>query len=840
MKSGQVRLLAAALLSGVAALVHELLWIRLLGHLFGQTIYAVQTVLAVFFLGIALGGWAYSRSIHLSNMSGARLFRIAEVAIAAWALLMPLIMQWATPLFDRFAPSAAETPRAFIVRIIVTCAVLLVPATLMGLTLPALISEMGSDFRGIRIVYGANTIGAAAGAWFSTFALVPQLGVRGTLLFGAGLNIAAAVLIARRVDRSSTADRAQDLPLDSADLSPRAAAIILFLSGAGALALEVLWTRALEQIVSGTIYSFATVLTVFLLGIGLGSLLVRRRTATREAAGTLFGALALIVAITPFLIRLIGRADEALRSFANASLAGGAFTETAVASLLLLLPTTSMGMLFPLLLRLGVATDARAVGRMTAANTAGSVLGPLVAGFAILPSFGVRGGIAAIAVIQAAVALFLSPRKSTLIAATAVIALALVPAGTLMPQSAGETIVAQREDAAARVAVVEENGERRLKVNNSYSLGGGRGVFTERRQGHIAMLLHPNPQRVLVLGIGTGNTLGAIAAHAPEEIVAVDLLPGVIDLAGRHFSTTNEGVLSNERVDVKIADAARVARSPGAPFDLVVADLFHPWQAGVSSLYSLEHFEHVRDRLASDGLFVQWLPLYQLMNADFRCITRTFLRVYPHAEAWLGNFGSTTPIVALVGSRSPLRTPKTIRVPPGLESRFRELYLDVPAEWAASYVAGRTLLEEYAGAGPVNTLDRPILEFSAAAHFFSRRFDSEKHETLVDLVRLAARQDRATTGTAGSAYGLQRLGMRALVISFVAAEQQRWPEAVEAAKIASIELPSYALPLDVLNALGIQLHDGSPSLARAAFEFVLQKRPADRRAREGLELLKSR
>lgn len=815
---GGGRLVAAAALSGAAALVHELLWIRLLGHVFGHTIYAIQTVLAVFFTGIALGGWLYGRSARLRSTNPSSLFARAELIIALWAVVMPAATVVATSMFDRAAPYAAESVTAMIVRTLITAAVLIVPATMMGLTLPALVAASSGSAADIRAIYGANTLGAAAGTWLSTFLLVPAIGVRGSLLVGAAANVAAA-LLAWRVSRSEPGDDRRIEPA-SPMLSPRTVAALLFASGTAAIGLEVIWTRALEQLLSGTIYSFATVLTMFLLGIGLGSVAVRGRAPSRAGATKLFAALGVTTAATPLLIARLPDVSAWLAPRLNSSLAAGTVAESILAGLVLLVPTTLMGALFPMLLHLGGGGSASHVGRLVAANTAGSVIGPTLAAFVLLPLIGLRNTIALLALFYIVIAAAMLRSRLTVAAAGAAVALSLLPLD-LKVRGEREQIIAYRDDAAASVSVVRTDDEQRLKVNNSYSLGGGRGVFTERRQGHLAVLLAGEPRRVLVLGIGTGNTLGAVAAHAPERLLAVDLLAGVIDLARRHFASTNENVLAGGRAEVRVADAARIARSSNEKFDLVVADLFHPWQAGVSSLYTREHFTNVRRTLSPGGIFVQWLPLYQLTNADFRLITRTFVATYPHAQAWLGNLGATTPIVALVGSNVPLAAPPRRWAIDGRNALARrklsEVYLDVPAELHGSFICDRALLEQYAGQGAINTLDRPRIEFSAAEHYFEGRFDAEKVTTLVDLVKLAAQQDRIDRSRITDArYFEERLGVRALIVSFVAAEQRRWRDAVEAAEIASRKITTYDLPRRVLAAYGRELIRSDPELARRA------------------------
>lgn len=813
-----MRIYVALLLSGVAALVHELMWVRLLGDLFGHTIFAVQTVLTVFFGGIALGAWAASR---IRIVRPLLVFAAIEAGIAACGALIPLLVRAATVFYDARAPLDTETPAALGARLAVTFVLLIVPATLMGATFPIVAAATGR----IAAVYAVNTAGGAAGVWLTAFVVLPAIGVHATIGAAAAMNVLAALLVLS-LRPVSVAQPPED---DAGAL--RIAPWLLFATGMIALALELLWTRALEQILSGTIYTFATVLAVYLAGIAFGGAITSRIRATRLRLSIVLSALGAAVVATPSIIPLLERLHRS-------GIARGPAAESVVAIALLLVPTTLMGMTFPLLVTLG----RQSIARLTAANTAGSLLGPLVAGFLLLPRLGLALTIVTLGVFTSVLAIVAAPRRSLAAAFAATVLLLAIPmARPLRIHDAGESLVAYRDDTAATVAVVDGRDGQRLKVNNSYSLGGGRGVFTERRQGHLPMFLHPDPQRVLVLGIGTGNTLGAVAVHRPERLVAVDLLPGVVDLASTHFAGTNENVLRRpDDAEIVVADAARVVRSSRESFDLVVGDLFHPWQAGVGGLYSQEHFASVRARLGQSGVFVQWLPLYQLSTDDFRTVTRTFLRVFPHTEAWLGNFGATTPIVALVGGNAPisLRTERwnAAMREPHLRARLAEVYLDQRVELDASFVCDRPVLERFAGGGPVNTRNRPRIEFSAAASFFRDEAQREKRASLMEVVRMAASQDRAdrARGMGDAGWFENRLGIRAWIVTFLALEERNWREAARGAVLAAEKCTAYDMPRRALAAIGFELLGADRTLAADVFRAALRFDPADGRARAGL------
>ena len=358
------------------------------------------------------------------------------------------------------------------------------------------------------------------------------------------------------------------------------------------------------------------------------------------------------------------------------------------------------------------------------------------------------------------------------------------------------------------------------------------------------MLLHPASRRVLVLGVGTGNTLGAVSLHRPERLLAVELIPGVLDLARKHFGATNYHVLENPRVEVIAADALRVARATPEKYDVVVADLFHPWQAGVGSLYSAEHFAEVRQSLAEGGIFCQWLPLYQLSGDDLKTVVRTFLGVFPEASAWLGNFGTGTPILALVGSERPVRLQwkrwEDSLTDGELREALKSVYLDQPAEVLGGYVGGREELERFAGAGTVNSIRRPTIEFSAPAALFAEAFEPSKRQTLQALINLNT-HPRAPVSFDGARNVLDeetmsanaeavRLMIQALVENEGGEKEKALGTAMRSAQVAR----GYEVPAAILTELAWGVSRESPSAAEQGFQEALRVRPDDPSSLTGL------
>jgi len=878
-------------LSGFAALTYETLWVRLLGNLFGHTIYAVQTVLCVFFAGIALGAWLFSVIARRTRIT-LRTFAVLEMLIAGFGALLPATVSWITPVYDIVAPLHTESTPAELARFAITALVLLPPAMMMGATFPALVCA-GSFVRGpsVAAIYFVNTLGGAAGAWVSVFVLTPWLGVRASSWFAVACNVCAA-LLAATLASSRTSIAGEGVPPGEpkpswsppASIHPRAvletklATLFLFVTGLTSIALQVVWTRALEQVLSGTIYTFATILTAFLIGIAGGSAWTTAAGHLRSerTVGWLLLLLAVLVMLSSWIIPLLDLLDGFLRRSLPATTLHSTLIESLLSLALLLPATTLFGLLFPILLELGKDPSRPAsVGWLTAVNTLGCVLGPLLAAFVLLPMGSTTGALWVLAGILTGTALIRrvvstyaarsfaglpgaggpaaastlgkeigSPARPSLpgiLGGTIAVGLSVLVSWVSASLSTeDETLIAQIEDAAATVAVVKRGEDRYLRVNRTFSLGGGRGVFTERRQGHLSMFLHPRPRSVLVLGVGTANTLGAVSLHEPPRLVAADLLGGVIRMAREHFGATNYGVLANGSAEVLTADASRIVRSSRERFDVIVGDLFHPWQAGVATLYTREHFESVRGCLEKGGVFAQWLPLYQLSTEDFKLIARTFLQSFPFVQAWLGNFGVATPIVALSGSEAPIELDhervKASLVHPVLGSALETVYFHLPVETYASFVCDRDLLESYVGSGELHTKDRPVLEFSAAATLFREELEFEKRRTLQDLVKLAAEQDRKDRGRGlhDEIWYSNRLAVRAMIVSLIAAEMEDFRQAGEAALIAVERSVDYDVPVRVLLEIAAFALEADATIAESLYRKATEVTPRESRGWLGL------
>ncbi|WP_249150023.1 spermidine synthase [Bradyrhizobium liaoningense] len=695
--------------SGFAGLGYEIVWTRQLSLALGTEMMAVLGVIAGFFGGLALGAFTFDELIRRAR-SPWRVYAILEAVIAVWAL----INVWLLPAAGSALPPLLGTepsPVLLWAGSLALPTLVLLPATMaMGGTLAALERMTREARREARVtagVYGANTAGALAGALASTFLLIPLLGFSGTLVCLAGVNafcaVSALALGSARDNARPDADVAPPQPVRELRLT-----ITLFATGLLGIAFEVLVVRLAAQAMQDTVYTFAGLLAAYLLGTAAGGLLWQR--AGRDAqdaglrcllAGTAFACL-ITASLAPYVSRLI-----------EATSAAGASGELAVAIALFLAPATAMGALFGLLAQ-RVRDQRGSVGWAVGVNSLGASIAPLIAAQLLIPTLGLWQALLAVA---AAYLLLLPSGRTALMWAAAPATFALVlwvnPAPSLMKVPPGGALLAVREGPMATASVVDDaSGTRYLEVNGHFRMGGTSSARSDYRQAILPLLLHQAPRQAVFLGIGTGATVVGGAQMPGVSVLGVELSREVVELLPWFVNTAAAPALR-----VTVADARRYVAADTKQYDVVVADLFHPALDGSGALYTVEHFQAVKRRLAPRGVFCQWLPLYQLDLPSLRAIMRSFLDVYPDGSAWLNHYSIRTPMLALIGAKDggyldPDALAARLR-DPSIGHVVRPLGFEAPIDLLGQYLGGPRALTAFAGQGPRNTDDYPFVTFDA-------------------------------------------------------------------------------------------------------------------------------
>lgn len=661
-------------LSGAAALGYEVLWMRRFAVLLGATAPAAAAALTAFFVGLGVGSYLFGR-VAPRVARPLRAFAALEVVTAASAFTIEPILHVIQPAYAAMYDAAgANGALQLTVRFGVAIVSVLIPSICMGGTLPLLAQLVAARAQrlGVRAggLYAVNTLGAACGALAVPAILLPSVGAGGALavLASANVLVAACALAFVRTSEPQTEEPVASRRALARQKAPphRGAALALaFLSGGITLALEALATRAFSLVHENSVYSFATVLAVFLGGLAGGAALARaalqRGVAPRALVARGWAAAGVWMVLLPALfVRTTG-----LEYLAGRGLLSHEAQLLALAVAGLLVPAILLGLALPALMQEAGAIARQggpAVGAIVAANTAGSIAGPSLALFVFAPWLGLWTAVSVLGLVSIVCAAAASLTGSRTARRTPAVAAAiaagvwlLVPPGSLpaMKLSDADRLLDLREGAFGSVAVVEHDGHRRIKLNNFYVLGGSASAGDERLQGHIPLLLHPHPDRVAYLGLGTGISLSAVRFHPVRDVLALELVPEVTAVARDWFADANLGVLADPRVRVRAEDARSFAGATRERFDVVVGDLVVPWRRGESSLYTRDSFEAVRRVLAAGGLYCQWIPLYQVSEADFDSIAASFLDVFPRATLWRGDFRAGEAAVALIGHTDP-------------------------------------------------------------------------------------------------------------------------------------------------------------------------------------------
>ncbi len=733
--------------SGACALTYQVLWLRLLGLVFGVTTYAASTVWASFMTGLAVGSLIAGRLADRVRRPLAW-FGATELLIGGTALATPMVLGWLQRAYVQLYPSLPDSLTSLtFARFAIAFAGLIVPTVLMGATFPLVVKSSAFRMMGLGerlgILYGTNTAGAIVGTLVSGLYLIPGLGIHGTFLLAAATNLlvgvgalaaafAAPLKNASKVDDGSmTANAAvmlgDDRTFDRRQL--RLVLVVFAVSGFTSLALEVVWFRVLTLFLRPTVYGFAVMLASVLAGIAIGSYLLTpfldRRFKWVAVLASLEFAIALATLSSFALLVRMNESTVALSPLLSRVMHEWLVFPT-VGSLQAIFPTALlMGAAFPIGLRLwssGGREHTRAIaqriGVFYSVNVTGSILGALMGGFFLLPLLGSRRSIIALATVSFGSGLLLLAvsewRRTTRIivgvAATVVFALGVwrspEPLDEFVAQRyPRQQVLWQEEGVEATVVVHARGDELTLSVNGNHQASTGRAMtYGHRLIGHLPMILHPEARSALVIGLGGGATAGAVSIHDGVDVDVVELAGAVIRGA-RFFEKINYGLLTRPNVHVRVDDGRNHLLLTRRNYDVVTADVILPIYAGSGNLYSAEYFRLLRQALKPGGIAVQWVAG---TDAEYKLIARTFLSVFPQTTVW-------TDGTLLVGSLEPLQIrqadfERKLQAP-GRAQGAQDLGATSFDSLLAMYRAGPDELRTFVGSGPILTDDRPLVEY---------------------------------------------------------------------------------------------------------------------------------
>ncbi len=770
--SGLIYFMAFA--SGAAALMYEVAWAKMLALTFGSTTLAASTVMAAFMGGMGLGAWAYHFvgerfGGQRNGPSPLSLYGYLELGIALSTALLTMTFYRLPQLFADVAATVPDNLALAAVRMVFVFGLLVLPAALMGATFPALctimIRNLATLDRHLGIIYGVNTVGAALGTVVAGIVLVEYAGLTGTVTTANLINLAigaAAIMLGTRPLESRRQESGEEQSTAIPTKLPRAySATVLLVSGFATLAYEIMWFRGLRYLVGNSTYALTVVLVVFLLGLGIGSLLLRpivRRGRAENDLAVSQAAVAALVMLAMFVLWMINDPPRSLRSVLvpihdHVSIFSDGFRQqfwlvrlminSLLAGVLIFPATLLMGLSFPLASRLYLG-DVRLLGRRVGwayllANV-GSIIGSITAATYLLPRFGTLNGTKLVAISNVLLAVLLTiwgwrnSRKTgdrqTRPAIWAIGFFLMIAVGLALVLPAnlplrGEptvynrgTIISSVEGDLATVQVLEDPIKPKARalaidgttigVTQEFALS----LYSKQQiLAHLPMALDRRIHRTLNVGLGSASTLYGLSQYDQiESLECVEINQAVVDAARKYFP---EGVvLDDPRVSVVVDDALHFLLRPREPYDLIISDgKQNPSFPGNAALLCHEFYTHARERMSDDGLFVQWMPV-STITSELEAVLRTFCDVFPEVDL----FFFPDSHVLMVGAKRPLagrsHMTKEEFDDSGVAQALAYYHIESPNQIIAFRIAGRQQLLATLDPGPLASWDHNIIEFT--------------------------------------------------------------------------------------------------------------------------------
>jgi len=746
-------------ITGAVGLAFQVLWIGMLVNVFGTTVYAVSTVVSSFFAGLALGSYVFGK-IGERAKNPLRLYGVLEFCVGMYALITLLLFTrmngiWALTYSivgsNSFLYSVARFGLCFLI--------LLVPTTLMGGTLPVLSKYFVRNTKdlgwNIGLIYSVNTFGALIGCFLTGFILIAAFGIRSTLYMGVACNVLVALcafLMSIRekehVIETTDATDAESVGLESDDamLSTGSIKLVLAaftLSGVASLSYELLWTRILVYFIGVQTYAYTVMLMAFLFGIAFGSIVFARFIDSVDDNVFLFGVVEILIGLFSVVgLLTIGRLGGIIDFFTTSGMittwwryAGAKFLSSA---LFMLVPTVLIGSTFPVVSKIFVNNVKRVsknIGDIYALNTIGGIFGSILTGFILLPVLGVRRSVLLIVSVNIVLGLLLimaSGRRKTLVGVAAgvlgvatfvpVINFATVDRPILQDWNVSQKrstydILYCKEGIECTLSVLHNKTSGQLELN----INGQSTAYTtyldiqvHKMLVHVPMLIHPDPERVLVVGFGMGCTAYGATLHEQAHVECVELVKDEIE-AAQFFKSLNHDVLENPRFEFVHDDGRNHIQLVDTKYDVISFNAIHPRLS--PALYTKDFYQMCMSRMEPDGVICAWLPTTWLTEPEFRSLVKTFIAVFPETTFWLCH----TDHVILLGSIGKTAIDfdmfKQRMAQPEIFEHLRTSNFGDPLSFIGTLILGPKGLEAYAGEAATITDDHSRIKFSRCLDF---------------------------------------------------------------------------------------------------------------------------
>lgn len=707
------------LLNGAGTLILETLWLKKHTVVFGAIPESYGSILFAYFCGITAGSWFF-RTKDGATLSKKKLYGGFVVA-----LIFSYIIPWLLNAIPFSGDFVLGTPLLYRVTLWSLAVLSIFPACFfMGSFFPLVARTI--DNRLFVFLYGIQTLGALFGIYFGSFYLPYSVGYRAAFAVGIAIN-AFSLYFLNAIFKAK--GPLPDAVSDTAVLTWDSMSALL--SGLLSLSLQVLWIRLLSLNTDNSIYAFGSASLLILLQLTISSYIISKVPTAWLGKNRLLGAiLALSVLSITFSTWIYIRLTNglAIKLITNAA---GLFDSLAFAALFVSIGYFFPSFVFPIILRSAELRGERyprrgsSVGVLIAANSLGCAFGSIVTSFVLVPYLGIWTTIL-IVLLGYALFIFLQMPRREYATAAAIAAVFVIatnpqkyPLVTPVNPLGGPDgmVVSVKEGKYGIVSVIDYKGAMRsLWLNNTYLLEAGmNNMIGTYRIGLVPRVLHPKAKSLAMIGVGTGISASAFIGSAVENATLIELIPEVVEAAANHFSAYNGRVLEYPLVRTVIHDGRHYFRVDDKQYDIVVSDLFTPWNEGTAYLYTVDHFRNIKERLNEDGLFCLWLPLYQITREEFFIIAKSFASVFPHTTMWQIGGKASMQAVALVGAKK-ISSEAIIDSFGSLANRsIRPDFIELHESGIFSlYVGPVTISSSIMNSMPLNTLDRPIIEFMTA------------------------------------------------------------------------------------------------------------------------------
>ena len=714
--------------SGIAGLIYEVAWARLMSLAFGSTTVANTLVITAFMLGLGLGGLYLGNYVDRKEFHH-RIFSCLQLGIGFSSFLLLFFL----PQLPRFSKAILNNihlnqPGYSILIFIITFIILFIPTFFMGGTFPVMtklyVRDEDKIKNGIGLLYGLNTLGGVIGALSAGFFLIRNLGLSLTQSIAIFINFAIGIFMFRSHPKISTENRdsksvLQDFKQAGIEKLKRYLPIIAGLTGFASLACEIFWIRALSIFLTNSTYTFTIILIVFLSGIFIGSIIFAKLSKKSNLIN-IFATVQILTGLyiitgCLFLNKLPGLL------FGIQNILEIPFFRMFLPALILsvvvvFIPTIFMGISFPLVCSLysqEIKHLGNKLGNVYFTNTLGSALGSLLAGIFFIDYLGVIRGLIAVGLINLVIGffftLYLKNRSLNIIIFVCAIIISfysiqnkfILPPSIYHSPTRQDRVLYYKETRDGTIIVSEDRltGIRSCYVNNSAVIGTTYdAIKVVKMLGNLPFIFNPGAKDILVIGFGVGITTSSIARYNIKKIDCVEICPGLRE-AAKYFTNFNNYIFKNPVMNFIPNDGRNFLLLSNKRYDIISCDPTHPI-LGSGNLYTKEYFMLCKDHLSENGVVCQYLPFHKLSPEEFRSLIKTFAIVFPHTSIWLGYSHGV-----LIGTNAP----QTIK----FESlkNLKDEMLNDPYLLAVSYLLDTEAINNFSTEAKINTDNHPVIEF---------------------------------------------------------------------------------------------------------------------------------